>query len=311
MLTFFTVPKPFQGHIGIIQRNAIRSWTLLRPDCEVILFGDDEGVAEAAAELGVRHRSRVARNDRGTPLLDDIFAGAARLAGNDLLGFVNTDIVLMRDFAAAVAAAAALRPKFLLVGRRTNLELAAGLDFAPGWERRLRDEAASRGALDSAWAIDYFVFPRGMFPQVPAFAVGRAAYDNWLLFEARRGGAPIVDATRRVLAIHQAHDYSHIPDWPQGWVDPESEANRALAGGPVHLFSLDDATHHLADGGIRRRPLAPRQWRRWLEVQGMTSRIWSRPLRLVLRAVDATHPLRARVGLAANPGARTGGDRAA
>jgi len=37
MLTLFTIPKAFQGHTGVIQRNAIRSWTLLRPECEIIL----------------------------------------------------------------------------------------------------------------------------------------------------------------------------------------------------------------------------------------------------------------------------------
>ncbi len=55
MLTIFTVPKPFRGHIKVIQTNAIRSWLLLRPECEVILFGNDEGTAEIACELGRRH----------------------------------------------------------------------------------------------------------------------------------------------------------------------------------------------------------------------------------------------------------------
>lgn len=32
MITLFTTAKPFRGHDGIIQRNALRSWTLLRPD---------------------------------------------------------------------------------------------------------------------------------------------------------------------------------------------------------------------------------------------------------------------------------------
>jgi hypothetical protein len=31
MLTFFTTAKPFRGHHGIIQRNALKSWTLLHP----------------------------------------------------------------------------------------------------------------------------------------------------------------------------------------------------------------------------------------------------------------------------------------
>lgn len=29
MLTIFATPKPFQGHVGIIQRNAIGSWVRL------------------------------------------------------------------------------------------------------------------------------------------------------------------------------------------------------------------------------------------------------------------------------------------
>jgi hypothetical protein len=43
MITFFTTPKPFCGHIGVIQRNAIESWKRIRPSVEVIPFGDEEG----------------------------------------------------------------------------------------------------------------------------------------------------------------------------------------------------------------------------------------------------------------------------
>jgi hypothetical protein len=48
MLTFFTTAKPFGGHNGIIQKNALKSWALLHPEVELILFGDEEGAAEAA-----------------------------------------------------------------------------------------------------------------------------------------------------------------------------------------------------------------------------------------------------------------------
>jgi hypothetical protein len=47
MLTFVTTAKPFLRHDSVIQRNALKSWTLLRPDVEVILFGDDAGAADA------------------------------------------------------------------------------------------------------------------------------------------------------------------------------------------------------------------------------------------------------------------------
>ena len=45
MLTFFTTAKPFRGQDGLIQQNALKSWKRLRPDVEVILFGDDAGAA--------------------------------------------------------------------------------------------------------------------------------------------------------------------------------------------------------------------------------------------------------------------------
>ena len=55
MLTIFTIPKPFIGHIGVIQRNAIKSWLNLVPECEIILFGDEPGIQEIAQEFEIMH----------------------------------------------------------------------------------------------------------------------------------------------------------------------------------------------------------------------------------------------------------------
>ncbi len=67
MLTLFAIPKAFRGHINTIQRNAIKSWTLLNPKPEIILLGDDEGTAEVAQEFGLIHIPEVDRNEYGTP----------------------------------------------------------------------------------------------------------------------------------------------------------------------------------------------------------------------------------------------------
>ena len=44
MITFFSIPLPFSGQTGILQKNAITSWLNLLRSCEGILFGDEEGV---------------------------------------------------------------------------------------------------------------------------------------------------------------------------------------------------------------------------------------------------------------------------
>jgi len=85
MLTFFTTAKPFRGHSGIIQRNALKSWKRLHQDAEVILFGEDEGAAEVAREFGLRHEPRVGRNEFGTKRLDSMFRGAQEMARHELL----------------------------------------------------------------------------------------------------------------------------------------------------------------------------------------------------------------------------------
>ncbi len=175
MITFFSTPKPFRGHIGIIQRNAIRSWKLVHPDAEVILFGNEEGAAEVAREFGARHEPEVERNSLGTPLLSSLFDRADRLARHGRLCFLNADILLTGDFLDASTRLAQMKERSLMVGRRCDVNITEPLDFSqPEWAARVRSRARDTGKLRPAQWIDYFVFPRGLlYQQVPPFAVGR------------------------------------------------------------------------------------------------------------------------------------------
>ncbi len=98
MLTVFSTPKPFVGHIDVIQRNAISSWLRLHPDVEVILVGDDPGTAEVCAEFRIRHIASVKRNRYGTKYLADIYDQAQAAARHEVVCHVNCDIILMADF---------------------------------------------------------------------------------------------------------------------------------------------------------------------------------------------------------------------
>ena len=121
MLTMLTIPKAFQGNIDVIQKNAIRSWARLGPECEIILFGKDEGTAEMSREVGVKHIPDVECNEYGTPLLSSVFRTADKVAVNDLLCFINTDIILMSDFLPALQQVHLKR--FLMVGLSWDHEL--------------------------------------------------------------------------------------------------------------------------------------------------------------------------------------------
>lgn len=256
MLTIFATPKPFKGHVGIIQRNAIGSWVRLHPDCEVILFGDEAGAAEVAHELGVRHVPDVLRSEFGTKRLDSIFARAQEIARHDRLCYANCDIILLRSFCQAVATVARWSPEFLMIGRRWDMPVTQRLDFeAIDWASQLQGFAMSSGEQQLAYAVDFFAFSRGLYADVPPFVVGRVYWDHWMVWKARSTNVPVVDVTADVLAVHQNHDFAYHPGGLQGVkTDAESKRNRALAGGQLHLYTIDHATHRLIDGHITGRP---------------------------------------------------------
>jgi hypothetical protein len=246
MLTIFTIPRPFVGSIADIQRNALESWSRLAPGVEVIVFGDEPGAAEAARDLGLRHWPQVERNQYGTPLLNGVFTCAAEIARHNWLCYSNADIILLPGFAEAVARLP--WSQFLMVGQRWNTLLTERLDFSdPALVSRLRRLVPWRARLYLAHSSDYFVFARHSgLGELPPFAVGRPLWDNWLMYTARRRGVPLVDATRAVTALHQWHDYSHVPQAggdPQH--GPEFQQHSQLVQGWDHIYGLPDATHLL------------------------------------------------------------------
>jgi hypothetical protein len=264
VLTIFAVPKPFDGHIGRIQRNAIGSWIRLRPSCQIILCGDEPGTSSVAAQLGVDWIPQIARNQLGTPLLDSVFRTAEERAMYRLLCYVNADILLLSDFVAAAVRVAAAKRRFLMVGRRCDLDVNGEVAFdEDDWETELRRRAVARGVLYPPQGTDYFVYPRGSIGPLPAFAVGRPSWDNWMINRALKLRMPVVDATSCALVIHQNHDHGHVKHATGAtWEGPEADANRALSGAEDFLFTLADATHRLTphsieriagEGGLKRR----------------------------------------------------------
>jgi len=206
-LTVFAMPKAFCGKTAVIQKNAVKSWTLLKPRPEVILLGNDEGVAEIAKEFGIKHIPDVRRNGYGTPLVNDIFEKARAVASNNILMYINSDIILMSDFMPAVQRVAAHFNEFLMMGQRWDVNIDEPLNFEnEKWEDELRTHIAAAGSLHIDRGIDYFVFTKGFWPEMPSFGLGRTAWDNWLVGEPISRGKPVVDATEAVTIAHQNHE---------------------------------------------------------------------------------------------------------
>ena len=287
LVTLFSAPKPFTDpHIALIQRNAIKSWTLL-PDVETLVLGEETGLAEAARELGVKHIPNVALNENGTPLISSMFQQAREQSNSELLCIVNADMILMSDFLEAartiypggrVAAGVHLhraqvpvsrsqRDNFVLLSQRWDLDVTQPLDFSTGWENRLRSVVKAEGKLHRPAGSDFFLFPLSSYLDIPNFTIGRAGWDNWMIYKARKEGWAVIDCTPSVMIVHQNHDYSHLPEGKSHHEHPETNENIRLAGGQANVrYTILDSTHQLVGGKLARPKMTSLRFTRKLEL---------------------------------------------
>ena len=267
LITLFSAPKPFTDpHIAMIQRNAIKSWTLL-PDVEVILLGEETGLAEAAKELGVKHVSHVERNDSGVPLISSMFQLARENSNSKLLCITNADMILMQDFVEAASRSRMLRDEFVLLSQRWDYDITTAIDFAEGWESQLRESVRKQNQLHRPAGSDFFLFPKSCYQDIPNFTIGRAGWDNWMIYKARKENWPVIDCTPSVMIVHQNHDYSHLPGGKSHYEHPETNENIRLAGGQANIrYTILDATHRLADGTLIRPKMTSLRFMRKIEL---------------------------------------------
>jgi hypothetical protein len=255
LITIFAVPKPFAESTGMIQRNAFRSWARLKPKVEVLLIGDEPGVAEFATEAGFRHIPQLPTNEHGTPLIGSAFEIAHRETKSPVLVYCNSDVILLKDFVRSIERIIDSQlPEFLAFGRRIDLNVQRELRLDIGSELEwLLAQSAGEGRPSSIVCKEYFAFSRHLFDPIPDFAIGRGNWDNWMIHSAKQQNIPTIDISRVTTAIHQTHDYSHADAsrWKCYVSGNEARKNERLAGGR-HLISGSTPSWRLDDQRLRR-----------------------------------------------------------
>ena len=250
----------------MIQRNAIKSWTLL-PDVDVILLGEEIGLAEAAKELGVKHIPNVVRNGAGVPLISSMFQLARENSNSELLCIINADMILMPDFVEAARRSCMLRDEYVLLSQRWDYDITSPIDFAEGWQSRLREDVRKQDQLHRPAGSDFFLFPKSCYNDIPDFTIGRAGWDNWMIYKARKENWAVIDCTPSVMIVHQNHDYSHLPGGKPHYEHPETNENIRLAGGQANIrYTILDSTHQLVDGKLSRPKMTSLRFTRKLEL---------------------------------------------
>jgi hypothetical protein len=255
-ITIFTIPKPFEGHIGMIQKNAIQSWKKIDPNAQILLFGNEAGIEQVAKELEVTHVPDIHRNSQGTPLVNGVFQEAQKIAKNRILMYINCDIILLSDFWIALhQVKLSSFDNFLMIGRRIDVDITETIDFKhANWESNIHELALTKGQVSAAICKDYFVYTKPLYAEIPPFAIGRGHWDNWIVYHAHQLNIPVIDATNQITAIHQNHNYAHFSAnrgvaYLKG---KEAKQNAKLAGG-MHVVRGTATNWKLTSSGIQRK----------------------------------------------------------
>ena len=257
LITLFTIPKSFSDpsdHTTIIQTNAIRSWTRLSPLVQVVLVGDEPEIALAAEQLGVQHSDRLQYNQLGTPLVNSVFETVRSMTETPLLAYCNSDVILTDDFVTTMQRLVDLKQQepFVAFGRRIDLKVETEIDFeSAGSINDLVARAKAEGRVSSQICKEYFVFSRCEYQSIPAFAIGRGNWDNWMIQSAKQNGTPVINVSHSVTAIHQRHNYKHAKTNRRSVyvTGVEAKENQRLAGGR-HWIMGSVGTHRLTADGI-------------------------------------------------------------
>lgn len=286
-MILFSSPKPFTPQTTPVQLSAIRSWKRALPEARVILFGNEPGLERICRKEDVFFGGEVETDEGGFEIISSIFKKAKALEPNILQIYLNSDILLDVSASAAVTSLCRLTGPFLATARRRCLSPWSGPALGENELVKFLDFAKEPIRWGQAGSLDIFIFRDFPVETMPEFLIGHAAWDNWMIFQARWLGIPTIDLSRVLRPFHCDHDYAYSRGNPQ-----PRERNRALdqrnlrlLGGEYKKFHLGHCDHELMGGNIipRHGPEFRQRQLEFLRVRHPIHESWIRPGRALFR----------------------------
>lgn len=221
-LTIVSVPFPFNDNkLTIVhQHNAIKSWLLLDPRPEILLIGDEYGIADVATQYGVRHAGGVKRNKLGDLSMASIFKRINENVDTDWIAYLDCDTILFDDFVHTFEYCSGRWDNCMICAGRWDAKIPNAIDFSsPNWRQKVLDAVYKLGKKGSDW----FVYRKGFYQHIPDCSIGKGAWDGWMIAAALKQGFPVINAEKTCKAVHQQHGMR----WSN---NPAAGRNKRLCG---------------------------------------------------------------------------------
>lgn len=210
LLTLVTSFKPSKKKKRLYLRT-IHNWAQLRPFVQPVLFQSpdddiDSDLLRKAHDLGwILADVPEVGDNTSLPVLKSLFLRSFKLVQSRFYGFLNGDILIADGLVETLCYLNENLPwsEFLLVARRINFNLT---EYSAANEKEgVVDFARKSGKLFIPNSVELFITSATSYPwpDVPAFVIGRVAFDNWLPANGLLRNISVVDITRTTPLLHQ------------------------------------------------------------------------------------------------------------
>ncbi|KAK3579568.1 hypothetical protein CHS0354_010454 [Potamilus streckersoni] len=205
LLTLFTSWNDSQDKYLVHNITSV-NWLSLRPFVVPVVFTNESAVIEACNNSGwMTLPVRVAAAE-GVPVLKYMYIDAMKKIDSDFYAYSNSDILftdtLIKTLFGVLAHNSSSEHHTFIIGKRTNVDNVTMVEGSSWIE--LAKVAKKRGKVFTGYAEDYFITSSSYpWKDIPEVVIGRRAYDNWLVLNARKQKHHVIDASDTILAVHQ------------------------------------------------------------------------------------------------------------
>lgn len=197
--TFMTNQEKF-----VCRNNTVKNWASLAPFVQPVFFSNDEALSNKVRKSGW-DVMRPKTSHIGVPILKFMYLNTMKAYNAHFYGYSNGDLLftnsLVKTLQTIMKTKLYSERPMLIIGQRTNVRDVTEKQ-ASTYENIIH--LAKKGQLFTPLGIDFFItdskYPWKDYPEV---VIGRVAYDNFIVLNARKENHTTIDVTRTLLAVHQ------------------------------------------------------------------------------------------------------------
>jgi hypothetical protein len=265
-LLILSTMKPLIDEFIIEQTNSVLSWTKLRINPTIIIFGDDKGVPEFCEKHNLINKN-VSRDAKNVPYIADIFyQGYQYMDENphDYVMYINADILLMNDFCDTLESFNKQYPTVnscLLTAIRNNIFKYDLIDFQDtDWDVKFKNKHPLNPHHPAG--IDLFLHKKNNYlNKIPEFVISRYYFDSYLIDYAIKNFEMSINITDTVNVYHHYglwYQDNKVVSRDESNLEPYSRKNNEklynMSQAKFILITMCKFSSYLENGEIKFKP---------------------------------------------------------